>query len=97
MTPKISVIMPMYNVEKYVELAISSLLEQTFKDFELILIDDASTDRTLAIAKSFNDPRIQIIVNENNLGVGVEDPVPCAISAWIRRVVITFILWTATM
>lgn len=68
MTPKISVIMPMYNVEPYVETAIRSVLEQTFRDFELILIDDCSTDRTLEIAKSFDDPRIKIIRLEKNLG-----------------------------
>ena len=53
--PKISVIIPMFNAEKYVELAIETVLAQTFRDFELILIDDASTDRTLEIAKSFDD------------------------------------------
>ena len=68
MAPKISVIMPMYNVEKYVGLSIQTLLDQTFGDFEAILIDDCSTDRTLEIAKSFDDPRIRIIENEKNLG-----------------------------
>ena len=69
--PKISVIMPMYNVEKYVALAIHSLLNQTFKDFEAIFIDDCSNDRTFEIAKSFDDPRIKIIQNEKNLGCGL--------------------------
>ena len=68
MTPTISVIMPMFNVEKYLRLAIDSILAQTFGDFELILIDDASTDRTLEIAKSFDDRRIKIIELEKNLG-----------------------------
>ena len=68
MTPKISVIMPMYNAERYVGLAIESILAQEFRDFELILIDDCSTDRTLEVAKSINDPRIRIIENEENLG-----------------------------
>ena len=71
MAPKISVIMPMYNCEEYVRLAIGTLLEQTFKDFEAILIDDGSTDRTLEIAKSFSDPRIKIIELEKNIG-GIE-------------------------
>ena len=68
MIPKISVIMPMYNVEKYVGCAIQSLLDQTFTDFEAILVDDCSTDSTLAVAKSFNDPRVKIFVNERNSG-----------------------------
>ena len=68
--PKISVIMPMYNVEKYVGFAIQSILNQTFSDFELILIDDGSNDNTLSIAQNFNDPRIKVFKNKNNLGVG---------------------------
>ena len=68
MNPKISVIMPMYNVEKYVGCAIQSLLNQTFTDFEAILIDDCSTDNTLAVAKSFADSRIKIFKNKKNLG-----------------------------
>ncbi len=69
MTPKISIIMPMYNSEKYIGLAIQSLLNQTFKDFEAILIDDCSTDNTLKVAKKFKDERIKIIQNEKNLGM----------------------------
>ena len=70
MNPKISVIMPMYNVEKYIGCAVRSLLNQTFTDFEAILVDDCSTDNTLEIAKSFDDPRIKIFKNKNNLGAG---------------------------
>ena len=66
--PTISVIMPMYNVERYVRTAIGSVLEQTFKDFELILIDDASTDGTLELAKSFDDRRLKIIELQKNVG-----------------------------
>lgn len=67
--PKISVIVPMYNAEKYLKLCLNSILEQTFRDFELILIDDCSTDKTLEIAKSFKDSRIKILRNEKNLGM----------------------------
>lgn len=67
--PKISVIVPMYNAEKYLSLCINSILGQTFKDFELILIDDCSTDKTFEIAKSFSDSRIKILQNEKNLGM----------------------------
>lgn len=67
-TPTISVIMPMYNAEKYVRLTIQSLLNQTFKDFEAIFIDDCSTDNTVKVAESFKDKRIKIIRNEKNFG-----------------------------
>ncbi len=67
--PKISVIVPMYNAEKYLSLCITSILAQTFKDFELILIDDCSTDKTLEVAKSFSDSRIKILQNKKNLGM----------------------------
>ena len=67
--PKISVIVPMYNAEKYLSLCINSILAQTFKDFELILIDDCSKDKTLEVAKSFNDSRIKILQNKKNLGM----------------------------
>ena len=68
MQPTISVIIPMYNAERYIGLTLESVLAQEFNDFELILIDDCSTDRTLEIAKSINDPRIEIIENKENLG-----------------------------
>ena len=65
---EISVVVPMYNAEKFLSLCIESILNQTFKNFELILIDDCSTDDTLKIAESFDDPRIKILRNEKNLG-----------------------------
>jgi len=67
-TPTISVIVPMYNVEKYLKTCITSILNQTFADFELILVDDCSTDNTLEIAKSFSDSRIKILQTEKNSG-----------------------------
>ena len=66
--PKISVIVPMYNAERFLRFCVTSILTQTFKNFELILIDDCSTDKTLDIAKSFNDTRIKILQTEKNLG-----------------------------
>lgn len=65
---KVSVVMPLYNAENFLELSVQSVLQQTFKDFELILVDDCSTDGTLAIAESFDDARIKILRNEKNLG-----------------------------
>lgn len=56
----ISIGIPIYNAEDYLEDAIKSVLAQSFEDFELILIDDGSTDNSLMIAKSFDDPRIKV-------------------------------------
>lgn len=68
-TPKISVIMSVYNGEKFVAEAIDSVLRQTFGDFEFIIIDDGSTDSSLAIIKSYSDKRIKLIENEANIGL----------------------------
>lgn len=67
--PLISVIMPVYNCVLYIEQSINSILKQTFKDFELIIIDDCSFDGTIEILKKFDDPRIKIIENLSNKGV----------------------------
>ena len=67
--PKISVIMPNYNNELYLREAIESVLNQTFKDFEFIIVDDGSTDKSIEIIQSYNDPRIKIFINEINKGV----------------------------
>ncbi|MDD7280683.1 MAG: glycosyltransferase family 2 protein [Erysipelotrichaceae bacterium] len=67
--PLVSIIMPTYNCEKYVEEAIQSVINQTMEDWELIVIDDASSDDTYSIIKEFNDSRIHIYKNEENLGV----------------------------
>ena len=69
--PLVSVIMPVYNAERYLGEAVESILSQTFADFELIAIDDCSTDGSLAILKSFaeKDKRVLVLENERNLGV----------------------------
>ena len=66
--PIVSVVMPAYNVELYVEEAVRSILNQTFCDFEFIIVDDGSTDRTPEILRSFTDPRIRLLFNEKNEG-----------------------------
>jgi glycosyltransferase involved in cell wall biosynthesis len=63
--PKISVIMPVYNGEQFIEQAIDSLLAQTFQDWELVVVDDGSTDSTPQILKRYVDPRIVVIRQEN--------------------------------
>lgn len=65
--PAITVLMSAYNVEKYIREAMDSILNQTFRDFEFIIVDDASTDGTLAIIESYKDDRIRIIKNETNI------------------------------
>ncbi|MBD0294862.1 MAG: glycosyltransferase [Flavisolibacter sp.] len=65
---KLSVIMPAYNAEKYIGEAITSVLEQSFAAFELIIINDGSTDKTKQIIKSFNDERI-VLINQENQGL----------------------------
>jgi glycosyltransferase involved in cell wall biosynthesis len=68
LNPKITVLMPAYNTGKYIHEAISSVLEQTFTDFELLIINDGSIDDTLAVINTFTDSRIRVI-NQNNKGV----------------------------
>lgn len=67
---KVSVIMPLYNAEQYVGECIESILGQSFGDFELIVVDDSSTDGSFAVAESYarRDPRIRLLRNEQNLG-----------------------------
>ena len=60
--------MPAYNAEKYIGEAITSVLDQTFTDFELLIINDGSTDATVKIIEHFTDPRIRLI-NQNNQGI----------------------------
>lgn len=66
--PKITVLMPAYNAGKYIREAIASVLRQTYRDFELLIVNDGSTDDTLSIALSFVDPRI-VVVNKDHGGV----------------------------
>jgi glycosyltransferase involved in cell wall biosynthesis len=64
--PTISVIIPAYNAEKTIQETIESVLDQTFQDFELIVINDGSTDRTLEIISSFTDSRLQVFSFPNS-------------------------------
>lgn len=61
MTPLISIIMPCLNGERHIQTAINSVLAQTFGDFELIVVDNGSTDRTPEILRSVNDPRLKVL------------------------------------
>ena len=65
----VTILMPVYNAERYLREAIDSILAQTFTDFELLIIDDGSTDGSVATIKSYADPRIRLISNAENRGV----------------------------
>lgn len=66
--PKVTVLIPLFNGEKYIEECLNSILRQTFTDFECLIIDDGSSDQGITLAKSFTDPRIRVVENSQNLG-----------------------------
>jgi pyruvyl transferase EpsI len=70
--PSISVIVPVYNVEKYVKFCIDSILTQSFQDFEIILVDDASPDNSVELCRKFysDNHKVRFIRHEKNLGLG---------------------------
>lgn len=67
--PIVTVLMPVYNGERYLDEAIKSILTQTFTDFEFLIIDDNSTDRTHDIIKSYSDSRIRLTKNDQKIGL----------------------------
>jgi glycosyltransferase involved in cell wall biosynthesis len=68
-TPRVTVLMAVYNGERYLRQAVRSVLDQTLTDFEFVIIDDGSTDATPAVLGSFTDRRIAVHRNERNLGL----------------------------
>lgn len=87
MRPIVSIIMPAFNCEKYVGSAIGSAVKQSFRDWELIIIDDGSVDRTGEIINEMarNEPRIKAIANVKNIGVAAtrNKGVEAASGEWI--------------
>ena len=69
MNPRVTIIMPIYNVGKYLRESIDSILNQTYRDFELLILDDCSTDNSGDIVATYSDPRIRYIRNSSNLGL----------------------------
>jgi glycosyltransferase involved in cell wall biosynthesis len=69
MNPVVTVLMPVYNAEKYLREAIESILSQTLQNIEFLIIDDGSTDSSIEIIKSYNDNRIRFVQNEQNFGI----------------------------
>ena len=61
--PLVTVLMPVFNAEKYLRLAIESVLNQSYSYFEFLIIDDGSTDQSAQIIRSYSDPRIRFLQN----------------------------------
>ena len=68
--PELTVSMPAYNTGKYIGQAIASVLRQQGIDFELVVVDDSSTDNTVDVVRSFRDPRVRLIENSERMGIG---------------------------
>lgn len=66
---KVSIVLPTYNRAPVVGRAIKSVLDQTFQDFELIVVDDSSTDNTRSVVESIHDPRVRYVAHEKNRGL----------------------------
>ena len=69
MSPRVSILMPVYNAAPYVKDAVDSILNQSFRDFELIILDDASTDESATVLDSFEDSRIVRYTSGKNVGL----------------------------
>ena len=67
-SPRVSICIPVYNTARFIGDAVRSALDQTYQDFELVIVDNASTDATPQILASFDDPRIRLFRNEQNIG-----------------------------
>src|SRR5262245_7924035 len=67
--PLVSIGMPVFNCEKTLAIAIRSILNQTYDNWELLLMDDGSIDRTLDVARSFDDPRISVVTDHSHKGL----------------------------
>lgn len=68
-TPRVTVFIPVHNRQHYITNAIDSILKQTFRDFEVLVIDDGSTDATLDVLARYDDPRLRVESNPRNLGI----------------------------
>ena len=67
----VSIVMPSYNCEQYIEASIKSVISQSYKNWELLIVDDHSTDRTVDIIRSFKNERIKLFRNEVNSGAAI--------------------------
>jgi glycosyltransferase involved in cell wall biosynthesis len=83
--PRITVLMPVWNAERFLAQAVESILNQSFKDFELLVVDGGSTDRTLDILSQFNDPRIRVIKAPPGIVAALNLGLQQAKGDWIAR------------
>lgn len=67
--PLVTVFMPVYNSEQYIEEALQSIVQQTYTNLDILIVDDGSTDRSVELIRQFQDPRIRLIQNERNRGI----------------------------
>ncbi|MFH1641728.1 MAG: glycosyltransferase [Nanoarchaeota archaeon] len=87
--PKVSIILPTYNGEKYLRQSIDSCLKQTYRNIELIIVDDCSQDDTLSIIQSFSDPRIKFIRNKKNMKL------PRSLNIGFKQASGEYLTWTS--
>jgi glycosyltransferase involved in cell wall biosynthesis len=90
----VTVLMPVRNGEKYIKESIESVLKQTFEDFEFIIIDDGSTDKTVSIIKSYNDYRIRLIEQEHDFVGALNKGLQLAEGEYIARMDADDIMYT---
>ena len=88
-SPRVSIVLPVYNGSKLFRRSIDSCLKQTYKDFELILVDDCSTDSTPEIIRSYKDPRIRYFRNEKN------QRLPKSLNIGFMRATGEYLTWTS--
>lgn len=87
--PKVSIVLPTHNGAKYIQRSIDSCLNQTYKNIELIIVDDGSTDNTAEIIKSYNDNRIIYLRHEKNKGL------PAALNTGFSKSCGEYLSWTS--
>ena len=68
-TPAVTAFTPVFNRERYVGSAVESVLGQRFSDFEVLVVDDGSTDGTCGVVESYRDPRVRLVRNESDMGI----------------------------
>ena len=83
--PEITILMPVRNGEKYIKESIASILKQTFTDFELLIMDDGSTDRTVERIERYTDERIRLIRRKHNFIRNLNEGLELALGAYIAR------------
>src|SRR3989338_315885 len=88
-SPKVSIVLPTYNGAKYIRQSIESCLDQTYKNIELIIVDDASTDETPKIVKSYADTKLVYIRHEKNMKL------PAAFNTGFSRASGDYLTWTS--